>query len=61
MSTRDSGVLPGQLSLFNEEELAALERQASTPCPVCGSTKTFIRYRLHGREERVCTPCGSQR
>jgi hypothetical protein len=52
MSTRDATVLPGPWSLFDEEELAALERQASRQCPVCGSTKPPIRYQLHGRDER---------
>jgi hypothetical protein len=59
MSKRASSVLPGQLSLFDEEELAALDRQASRPCTVCGSTKTLIRSRLHGRDERSCQQCGS--
>jgi hypothetical protein len=59
MSTRDSSVLPGQLSLFDEEELASLDRQALRPCAVCGSTKTLIRSRLHSRDERLCQQCGS--
>jgi predicted RNA-binding Zn-ribbon protein involved in translation (DUF1610 family) len=61
MSTRDVSVLPGQLSLFDEEELAALERQASRSCPVCGSTKLLRRVRLHGRKQGLCQQCGSPR
>jgi hypothetical protein len=52
MSTRASRVVPGHLLLFDEEELAALECQASRPCPVYRSTMTFRRVRLHGRDER---------
>jgi hypothetical protein len=52
MNTRASSVLPGQLSLFNEEELAALERHASGPCSGCRSTKSHRRLRLHGRDEQ---------
>jgi predicted RNA-binding Zn-ribbon protein involved in translation (DUF1610 family) len=61
MSARDSTVLPGQLSLFDEEELAALERQASRPCPVCGSTKPLRWYRLRDLDKRVCQQCGAPR
>jgi hypothetical protein len=52
MRTRASRVLTELLSLFDEEELAALERQASRQCTTCGSTKMLTRYRLHGRDGR---------
>jgi hypothetical protein len=57
MSRRRADVLPGQLSLFSEDELAGCTLPSLGTCPRCASTRVYVQQRGHRRDVLRCNHC----